>query len=456
MEQYSSFVGEDLDHYFDAYQNAETIKEQNKALDKIMMDMTRYVKYLRTVEIVVKSQKRKGYSSMSIQTKTGCLRGLFKYNHVVLPSTFWKQMKVKGQVVTQDRIPSKDELRRIVSHLDVMLRAYVFIKTSTGMRIEDLLALPVPIAQNIGKNAQKVIPSIDFTTTPTRVHYYQHKISQWTYGFLTKEGTLAVQEWLKVRDAEITSIQKNAYKIRVKKYKHLSFEEFCALRNDKDKLFPAGMSTLRRRYNEALDKAELGERDGNTNVRVLHDHTMRKFSKTMFGLVCSEAVSDALIGHTEGVSSLKRTYNKQSDMIDYLAQEFLRAEQNISLTTEVLPTKELEQVNQRLEMNEAKLESKDQKIDNIQKANEDYFQIVQMLLEKIDTLQEEIDTRNKAIIDQVEYQWQDKINREHPKPDANKFKQGADIIIANMVAMGRPQSEIEAYKRSIEHRMKFF
>jgi len=213
-----------------------------------------------------------------------------------------------------------------------------------------------------------------------------------------------------------------------------------------------------------LDDAELGEKDKQTGIRLLHDHVLRKYAYTQASRAVQQLVAEAFVGHVRGLNALEAIYGRHGDNVDDLAKDFLKAEPYLSLTIEVLPTTELEQVNQRLEKNEAKLQSKEQKLDVIQKVNEDHFQIIQMLLREIDNLKAETDHRNKAIADQQDYEWRKYIEEEHRKLETSeiiadrrkKFLEGSEMVLRQLKAGGASQKDINKYKQTIQNGLKLF
>jgi len=447
LTQYFAFHNVDPDKYFDLYKKARTLTKRDEVLEKYKLDVSRYIAHMRST----------GVAPKSIQCKSGAIRSYLLENHIDLGRLFWKRMKVTGQALTRDRIPTKNEIRMIVNHLDLLGRAVLFIQISTGMRLEDVQGVE--------------IKNIDFTKTPVRVFYYCHKIRRWLYGFLTKEAVIVIQEWMKNRDAYLMEFNKVKYKLlptkkRETKRKNsllqntimkedITFEDYCKQRNAKREglILPITKSSIYYRYWNALDDAGLGEKDKLTGIRLLHDHTLRKYAYTQASRAVSHLVAEAIVGDTKGLIALETIYGHHGDNTDNLAQDFLKAEAELSLSIEVLPTTELEQVNQRLNKNEAKLEGKEQKLDLIQKANEDHFQIIQMLLGEIGKLKAEIDHRNKAIIDQRELEWQRKIEKEYvdKAESIRKFREGSQLILDRMVATGKSKAEIRKYKENIEH-----
>jgi hypothetical protein len=454
LTQYFAFLNVDPDTYFDLFKQARkgTMEDCDEALEKYKGDVSDWIADMRSKNIAPKS----------IQCKSGATRSYLLENHIDLGRPFWKRLKVCGQARTVDRVPTKEELQKTVNHLDLFGRAVLYTQISTGARLEDIQTMQ--------------IKNIDFTKTPTRVFYYCKKIRRWLYGFLTKEATIVVKEWLNNRETYLVEFYKTTYKLlptreRATKRKtplrpnalmreDITFEEFCKRQNTKSEgiLFPVTRSTIYQRYWDALDKAGIGQKDEQTGIRFLHDHTLRKYAYTQASRAVQPLVAEALIGHTKGLNALEAIYGRHRDNIDELAKDFLKAEPYLSLTIEVLPTTELEQVNQRLENNEKKLEIKGEKLDTIAKANEDHFQIIQTLLKKIDELQAEIDHRNKAIIDQRELEWQQRIESEIREKEAKirAFQQGSELIIQKMIASGRSVKEIEQYRKTIEHGLTLF
>jgi hypothetical protein len=247
-------------------------------------------------------------------------------------------MKITGEALTQDRIPTKDELKKIVTHLDFLGRTFFYIQISTGLRIGDVLDLEEK--------------QFDFTKTPTRLRYYNKKIKKWCPAFLTKESSLVLKEWINNRNERVNVIYRNAYKFCKQ---DISFEEFCKKQTNSKLLFPIADTGIYNRYNDALKKAGLNQRDEQTNIRLLHDHVIRKYVKTMLGRALPEAIADALIGHTGGINSLKTVYNRHGDILDALAEDFLKAEPELSLTMKVTSNKEIAEFRETLENQDAKM-----------------------------------------------------------------------------------------------------
>lgn len=347
LNHFFGFLDVSADEYFDAFRNAETLKQRDEALDKIMLDVARWLKNMQSVGYKHRNGYHRPYAPGTIQSRSGAIRAYLLVNRVDLGRAFWKKMKITGQSLTEDRIPTKDELRRIATHLDFLGRTFFYIQISTGLRIGDMF--------NLEEKA------FDFSKTPTRVRYYNKKIRRWCYAFLTKEATLVVKEWIRNPD-ERMRIYRNSYKFCTE---DITFQEFYEKQTNRDKIFPIADTGIYNRYNLALKKAGLNQRDEHTNIRLLHDHVLRKYVKTTLGRALPEAIADALIGHTGGLNSLKIVYNRHADSIDALAEDFLKAEGELSLTKEVTSSKEIGEFREQLENQDTKMKSMKQENDGL-------------------------------------------------------------------------------------------
>jgi len=450
LNNFEKFLGVSLDIYFDGVKKArkDNMDAYDEAIAKIKGDVTRWVQNLKTVGYYdKKTKKMKSYSPKAIQQMSGALRAFLNENNVILLKSFWKRLKITGQALTKDIKPNKEMLRRIVSYLDLLSKTIFLIRISCGIRMVDILDLEEH--------------QFDFTKTPTRLHYFNHKVERWDDTFITREATETLKEWIRNKDARM-KIYRSSYKFGKKPEQ--TFEDFYTQQTNKDKLFPISYKQISDRYNRALEQSGLGERDKQTGIHLFHEQTLRKYVKTEAARATSDAVADAIIGHTKGVNSLESVYNRHSDSIDEFAKDYLKAEPYLSLTIEVQPTTELEQVNKRLEKTEGKLESKDQKIGEIQKANEDHFQIIQMLLKKIDELQTDIDHRNKAILDHQQYELEKRMEQEHKKletPESvaekrRKFLEGSEMVLKQLKSGGASNKDIEQYQKTIQQGLKLF
>jgi len=227
-------------------------------------------------------------------------------------------LKINGESVTKDRLFSKQELRMIFSHFDIVSTTFHSLQLSSGLRLDDTLQIKLSF--------------MHLEKTPPRLLYYNQKIRRYCTAFLTSEAKTYIEEWLKVRESWCMENiwMHGVYRGQIA----MGFEEWWEQNDRNLRLFPFGKSVIYTRWNEALDCTGLNQRDPTTNRRVLHDHTFRQYFRTFAGTVLSESVVEALIGHSGGLNAIKNIYNRYgSDCEEQLAKDFLKIEHLLMLGT---------------------------------------------------------------------------------------------------------------------------
>jgi integrase len=258
--------------------------------------------------------EKKGMASKTIECKMGAVRSYLLENDVELKRRFWRRLHITGEPVTKDRLFTKEELRMIFSHLDIVGRAVAQVQLSTGLRIEDVLKIKLS-DMHLEKN-------------PPRFYYHNQKIRKNGVGFLTSECKTTVQEWLKIREEFMVKLWINGC---YNGLCDLGLEEWMEENKRNNLLFPFSRDIVYRRWWHALDCANLNERDPTTKRRVLHTHTFRQYLKTWGGTVLQESVVECLLGHTKGINDVRTIYNRYGDCEESLAKDFLKIEHLLNL-----------------------------------------------------------------------------------------------------------------------------
>ena len=95
------------------------------------------------------------------------------------------------RAISQDRVPSKEEMRRIFSHLPLRGRAFYTCLASSGMRI--------------GEAAQVLMEDLNIETVPAEIEiqaeYTKSKVPRTVY--ISAEAVELVAEWLRIREGYI-------------------------------------------------------------------------------------------------------------------------------------------------------------------------------------------------------------------------------------------------------------
>jgi len=235
----------------------------------------------------------KGTPAKTINTKLAAVKGWLQYNDVEILQKHWKNIlnKIQGsRAVTIDKVPTKKELKKIMSTATVKDRALFLTLISSGMRIGE--------ACKIKLNDIKELPKIKI-----RAEYTKSGNSRIV--FVSPEATEAINEWKEQRKdyLRVAVTRLNCVKPRIDGKK----PERIIKSLDDDRVFPYATSTARVMWNRLIRKAGLDERDPSSGYHSLHVHCLRKyFSGNMNVAGMPSDIVESLIGHED---KLKRIYN---------------------------------------------------------------------------------------------------------------------------------------------------
>jgi len=305
------------------------------------------------------------------------IRSFFRENHVELEDYFWKHLArtIKGnRAVTQDKVPSTVQLRRIITHMPIQGKALFLTLASSGMRI--------------GESLQLEIDDVDLAQNPVQINiraaYTKNGNPRIT--FVSKEAREALEEWLKNREAYlVTASAKCQYRPNYKMKK----EDFKGKNVNDSRIFPFDESTAYAIWKNALNKAGFNEKDKTTKRDKIHPHTLRKFFRTKMAQLIEVDVVEVLMGH-EGYLTNEYRHYEAEDLAKFYTQGeaavliFTEAEEVQKLKIEVDESRRnLQQLiaGQQTEIYELKnkVANKDEEINKM-------FEDWKMIREKIDPL----------------------------------------------------------------------
>lgn len=195
-------------------------------------------------------------------------------NEIEFPESFWirlrKRMGVTKEAETEDRAPTNEELRRILSHMDSKGRALFLTLASSGMRIGEILKIK--------------INDLNLNSDPPRVRIQKEytKTKRARTVFMSREAKQEIEEWLKAREKFIEDASK------AKNHR---------LPLDETRVFPFGIGNAHAIWYNAMEKCGLRKRDDKTGRSELHPHVLRKFFRTKFGMATSPDAAEVLMGH---------------------------------------------------------------------------------------------------------------------------------------------------------------
>jgi integrase len=246
------------------------------------------------------------------RTYVGGVISFLQSNEIEMPRNIWEKLSIVNRAVTKDDVPTKEELRSILTHSDVCGRAMILLGASSGLRIGDILNLKLKDVKSVLGNH------------PPKLTIVQQKTGQEQIVFFSQECAQAIGEWLKVRDDYLSW-----------SYKHCSERGIGEVDPDSDFLFPFQYSKAQCLWNSALEASGLTKKDENTTRRTLHIHSLRKYFRTTLGLAGTKPdVSEALLGHVNGL----REYNRYTP--EDIKKEYLKAEEKLTVAIEIVENQE--------------------------------------------------------------------------------------------------------------------
>lgn len=198
-------------------------------------------------------------------------------------------------------------LASMFRHMDSRGRAIGLCLASSGMRIGELLAVPMSDVDLDADPAEIIIRgAITKNRIPRTV-------------FISAEAVVAVREWLRVRDDVLTrSIGRASGFIAA----GIIPEQL----QDDPRLFPFTVYPIRDTWISALRKCGLYRLDPSTGRTTLHIHMLRKFFHSQAKLGAPEEVVEALMGHSGYLSGAYRRYTKKQ-----LGEYYKKAEPHLTI-----------------------------------------------------------------------------------------------------------------------------
>jgi integrase len=229
----------------------------------------------------------------TIRTCLAIIKSFLIENDVELSQRFWRRCsrRVRGsRPLTQDRIPTKEELREILQHLPISSRALFSLLASSGMRIGEALKLH--------------LNDVDLHSTPLHITIRGEytKTGNGRVTFASKETKQLILAWLKIRDEYLQTAVKRSNRHPKSK-------------ND-PRLFPYSRNNARFMWTQALQRSNHAQRDARTHIHILHPHVLRKFFRTNLATVIPRDAVEALMGHQGYLTAAYRRFstNKLSEI----------------------------------------------------------------------------------------------------------------------------------------------
>jgi integrase len=234
-------------------------------------------------------------ASKTVNSYFYAMRGFLRFEDIDLPADKLKNKVVRPRICIEsdDRAPTIDEVRRIVSHAPgARLKALVLILASSGIRVGEAVNLKVG--------------NFYFDSKPTKVMVGPFtKTRQQRVTFITEEATNALRDYLGGRINDRNSP--------------------VFLRPDGQ---PVTKTALRKQAMRVIEKAGLlRKRTEDSYTNEIHVHCFRKFFKTrLTNAQMPDATVEMLLGH---MNQNDRSYFRATD--EELAEAYAKSESALTI-----------------------------------------------------------------------------------------------------------------------------
>lgn len=295
-----------LNDWLQEFKSDNTRRVYNSALTKFKEanQITNLEKYINDSPDAASDMRKllvrlEGKPSKTVTTYAGAVKVFLQDKGVKVPDESWSKIRRRGYLPkrprpqTQDKIPTKTQLKTIVNYLDVKGKALTLFLLSSGARIGETLRIKEEDL-NLESDPPKVY---------IREGYTKGGVGQRTV-YMSHEARDAIRDWLAIKNSMGKRDGSGTFKGK--------------------RVFPVCHHTAKYLWNRACDKAGLDVRDKQTGRRLYHLHSLRKFFRSKIGL--NNDVTHALMGHVE---YLDESYLRQEQ--GEIAEAYLENMQNVSI-----------------------------------------------------------------------------------------------------------------------------
>jgi len=239
-------------------------------------------------DVITFKESLKNKAPMTIGSRLNVVKVYLDENGISFPKRFFKNLNGRiHEAISEEKVPSNEELKRIIEYLPTHGKALALVLSSSGMRIGE--------AVKIG------VSDVDLNRDPARIKIRAEytKTGKKRITFISPEAKEAVEEWLNYRDQY------------VKRANGRSWEHG---RQDDDRLFPFTPTNFNIMWRNSLVKAKLKEVDPKTNRVSLRPHNLRKFFRLRVGRYGRDE-AEALMGHQVGLNKIYANFENAEERL---------------------------------------------------------------------------------------------------------------------------------------------
>ncbi|CAD6493744.1 MAG: Phage integrase family protein [Candidatus Argoarchaeum ethanivorans] len=208
-----------------------------------------------------------------------------------------------GIAWTDEKDMTNETIKKILAHGDIKTRALILTLVSSGMRIGE--ALQVGLG-DLGLDHEP--PQINIRGSYT-------KTGERRTVFISQEARECVNEWMRVRTQYLKQATKKCNGIGTTK----------KIDGD-ERVFPFSDSVVRQLWSHVLRDAGLYEIDTSTNRVKYRIHGLRKFFRSNLTLSVPVDIVEALMGHSNYLTSAYRRYSQKQ-----LGEAYQKGERHLTI-----------------------------------------------------------------------------------------------------------------------------
>jgi hypothetical protein len=283
----------------------------------------------------------------------------------------WKKITrglPKGRDYADDRVPTIDEIRKLLEYPDRRIKAIVYAMASSGIRLGAWDYLRWGHIRPIEKDGEVVA---------SKIIVYAEEDEEY-YSFISKEAYHALKDWMKYRDDSGELIDENSWLMR--DLRETRVAQGGGFATKPIKLAPSGIKRLIERaiWTQGLRKKL---ENGKKRHPFSAVHSLRKWFKTRAEIAGMKPINiEKLLSHSIGISN---SYYRPTDT--ELLEDYLKVADLLTIDKQEKLQKEI-QKHQLRNQEEAyvikgRLQEKDEQIIALIKKQEQFDQLLQSLVD---------------------------------------------------------------------------
>jgi integrase/FtsZ-binding cell division protein ZapB len=266
-------------------------EEASKIIDKLSLEyLTQDRDYSKDAAAYYGSLAK--YAPKTQILKFGTIKSWLEINSITINPGVLRSLKGKGNqdAISEEHIPTNEEVERILKHLPLHGRALSLVILSSGMRP--------------GEAHHLTFSDIDMEQNPWRI-FLKAKATKtgkkrWTY--LSHQAKAELEAWMGYREQFIQD------KLNYSKDKEAYLEKTKSL------IFPFGYGKFMQLWKAALEKSSLLKIDESTGRLTIRPHNLRKYFRTR-GKWLDKDIPAFFQGHIRGVKNIYVRYDEVEEVV---------------------------------------------------------------------------------------------------------------------------------------------